>query len=117
MKRIKEMIEFIRAVATDTRIPDRDKTILLAMLALIISPFDIIPDWIPVIGVMDDLVILAIVLDYLFNHLDQDILLSHFPWSMKAYVRIRKTAQIIALATPNWVKNKIWSYKPSVYHR
>ncbi|HEX4922917.1 MAG TPA: YkvA family protein [Bdellovibrionales bacterium] len=117
LKTIKELIAFIKAVANDPRIPERDKTVLLALLALVISPVDLIPDWIPFFGQLDDFVIVAIVLDYLFNHLDQQILLSHYPWGMKSYVRIRKTAQLVAQITPSWVKNKIWSFKPSVYDR
>ncbi|RYZ75821.1 MAG: DUF1232 domain-containing protein, partial [Proteobacteria bacterium] len=48
MRFIRDLIQFVRNVAEDTRIPDRDKKVILAMLALIISPFDIIPDWIPI---------------------------------------------------------------------
>lgn len=117
MKTIKELIEFLKAVSTDPRIPERDKAILVACIALIISPIDIIPDWIPIIGWMDDFVILAIVLDYFFNHLDQDILLSHYPWGMKSYVRIRKAAQLVASMTPPVIKGKIWKFKPDVYQK
>jgi len=115
MKTIKELIAFIKAVSTDERIPERDKRVLLTLLALVASPVDIIPDWIPLFGVLDDIVIVAIVLDYLFNHLDQEILLSHYPWGMKSYLRIRRVARSIAVLTPGFVKNRIWKFKPSVY--
>jgi uncharacterized membrane protein YkvA (DUF1232 family) len=117
MKYIKELIEFIKNVANDSRIPESDKRILLVLVALIVSPFDIIPDWIPIIGVMDDIVLMGIVLDYFFNHLDQDILLSHYPWTMKSFLRLRKTAKAISFLAPGWVKDKVWKYKPSIYGR
>lgn len=112
---LKKLIEFIRAVANDERIPDRDKRVLLAMLALVLSPFDIIPDWIPVIGVLDDMVIIAIVLDYFFNVLDRQILLSHYPWGMKSFVVVQKTAHAVAVLTPGWVKEKVWKYQKSPF--
>lgn len=115
MKWLRDTLDFLKNVANDERIPATDKKILLVMLALLASPFDIIPDWIPVIGWMDDIVILAIVLDYLFNHLDQEILLSHYPWGMKSFVRTRRLARMVAAIAPGWVKQKVWSYKPSVY--
>lgn len=115
MKYIKELIEFIKNVANDSRIPESDKKILLVLVALIVSPFDIIPDWIPVLGVMDDFVLIGIVLDYLFNHLDDVILLSHYPWSMKSFIRLKKTARVISFMAPRWVKDKVWKFKPSVY--
>ena len=110
-----ESISFVKNVANDERIPSRDKKVLLALLALIISPLDIIPDWIPIIGVMDDMVLLAIVLDYLFETLDQEILLSHYPWDMKSYTKIRRVARGIAKITPSFVKDWIWAYEPDKY--
>ncbi len=58
---------FITDVANDERIPSRDKKILLMMVALVLSPFDLIPDWIPIIGLLDDLIIISFILDYFFT--------------------------------------------------
>lgn len=115
MKWLKDLVSFIKAVAADDRIPERDKKVILALVALVISPIDIIPDWIPILGVLDDVAIIALILDYLFNHLDQEILLSHYPWGMKSYLRVRRVAQIVAVLTPSFIKRKIWKFKPSVY--
>ncbi len=115
MQYIKALINFIKNVTQDKRIPESDKNILLVLLALVISPIDIIPDWIPILGQLDDLVILGIILDYFFNHLDQNILLSHYPWGMKSYVRIKKVANIVTLIAPKWFKKRVWSYKPEIY--
>src|SRR5687768_734193 len=111
----KKLIEFIRSVANDTRIPERDKHLLLTMLALVLSPIDIIPDWIPVFGVLDDLIIISVVLDYLFNVLDREILLSHYPWGMKSFVSVQKTARFVSLLTPGFIKQRIWKFQPSPY--
>ncbi len=115
MTYLKELNTFIKNVANDERIPPQDKKILLVLVALIISPFDIIPDWIPILGLMDDLVLISIVLDYLFNHLDDTILLSHYPWSMKSFIRLKKTARVISFMAPRWVKDRVWKFKPDVY--
>lgn len=115
MKWFKELSTFVQNVAGDARIPESDKKILLVLIALILSPFDIIPDWFPIIGILDDIIILSVVLDYFFNHLDQEILLSHYPWGMKSYLRLRRVARVISVLTPGWIKNKIWKYKPSLY--
>jgi len=115
MKFFKDLVGFIKAVAQDPRIPEADKAKLLIFMGLIISPIDLIPDWIPIFGVMDDAVLIAIVLDYLFNHLDSEILLSHYPWGMKSFTRVRGIARFVAALTPNAIKNRIWSFKPSIY--
>jgi uncharacterized membrane protein YkvA (DUF1232 family) len=115
MRFFKDLRDFIRNVAGDERIPARDKKVLLALVALIISPFDLIPDWIPIIGLLDDLVLLALVLDYLFNVLDNEILLSHYPWGMKSFAALRRTARVLAVMTPQFIKSKIWKYESSPY--
>lgn len=107
--------DFATAVAKDERIPQRDKAVVVALLALIASPIDVIPDWIPILGVLDDAVLLAVILDYFFNVLDQDILLSHWPWDMKRYVQVQRAARFVAALTPGWVKRSIWKYAPSPY--
>lgn len=111
----KQAVGFVRDVANDPRIPERDKKVLLALIALVLSPIDIIPDWIPVFGMMDDVVIMGIILDYLFNHLDREILLSHYPWDLKSFNRLKSTAQWVARLTPEFVKQRIWKFKPSIY--
>ena len=116
-KKFNELVTFLKKVSQDERIPKKDKILLVTLIALVISPFDIIPDWIPLLGQLDDLIMLALILDYLFDHLDQDVLLSHYPWSMASYIRLRRFARFISWMTPQGVKHKIWSYKPSVYDK
>ena len=112
---IKKLVQFIKDVANDERIPSRDKKVVLALLALIVSPIDIIPDWIPIFGLMDDIVMLAIVLDYFFEVLDQEIILSHFPWNMKKYQWLRQLSRVVSRLTPTSVKKSIWKFEGSPY--
>jgi len=112
---MKKIIQFIKDVAKDERIPERDKKVLAGLLILIISPFDLIPDWIPIIGMMDDVVMIALVLDYFFNTLDEEVLLSNYPFGMKSFTRMRRFARIIAMLAPNILKRRIWKYSGSPY--
>lgn len=115
MKFFKDMKDFLVNTANDERIPARDKKILLALVALIISPFDLIPDWIPIFGLLDDLIILSIILDYFFSVLDSNVLLSHFPWNMKAFARIRAVARGLQFFVPRFLKRKLWTYVGEPY--
>ena len=117
MQFFKEVTQFIKDVANDSRIPSRDKKVVLALVAYIVSPIDLIPDWIPILGALDDIIVLAIILDYFFNVLDQDILLSHFPWNMKRFTRIRRVARTITILTPSPIKQLIWKFEASPYHK
>jgi uncharacterized membrane protein YkvA (DUF1232 family) len=115
MKFFKDLKKFLFDVANDERIPGRDKKVLLAMIALMISPIDLIPDWIPLFGLLDDLILLSIILDYFFTVLDSQILLSHYPWGMKSFANLRKIARAMQFFVPRFVKKRLWKYVGSPY--
>jgi uncharacterized membrane protein YkvA (DUF1232 family) len=57
----------IWGLARDPRVPVGLKALLLAALAYVVMPFDLIPDAIPIAGQADDLTVLLLTLD-LFIH-------------------------------------------------
>ncbi len=115
MKFFHDLKNFLIQTANDERIPSRDKKILLAMIALLISPIDLIPDWIPVFGLLDDVVILSLILDYFFTVLDSNVLLSHYPWGMKSFARLRAIARAMQFFVPKFLKKKLWKYVGEPY--
>jgi uncharacterized membrane protein YkvA (DUF1232 family) len=115
MKFFKDLKDFLVNVANDERIPLRDKKVLMGLIALVISPIDLIPDWIPFFGQLDDLVMLAIILDYFFTVLDSNLLLSHYPWGMKSFARLRAMARMMQFFVPKFVKRRLWSYVGDPY--
>jgi uncharacterized membrane protein YkvA (DUF1232 family) len=115
VKTFKDLVGFVKNVAQDPRIPEKDKRILLALIALIASPIDLIPDWIPVFGQIDDVVILSLILDYFFRVLDSEVVLSHYPWGMKSFARIKRVATFVSALAPRAVKDRLWSYTGNPY--
>lgn len=111
----KKLIQFIKDVANDSRIPDRDKKLILAMVVLVISPVDLIPDWIPILGQLDDIIIISLILDYFFKVLDSTLLLSHYPWGMKSFAVLRRINGLFSWFVPNFLRRKIWKYIPPAY--
>jgi uncharacterized membrane protein YkvA (DUF1232 family) len=57
VKKLKEKVRYFRCIALDSRTPRVSKFLILAALAYLVSPIDLIPDFIPVLGQLDDLVI------------------------------------------------------------
>ncbi len=54
---MRRKLTFIKLVARDRRVPLYVKAIPLFLVLYLISPIDIIPDFIPVVGFLDDFVI------------------------------------------------------------
>jgi uncharacterized membrane protein YkvA (DUF1232 family) len=78
---IRDIPNFLRLLgrlARDPRVSRVDKAILLATIAYLVTPMDLIPDYIPFLGQMDDLYLLALALDRLLNNAGVDVLLEHW---------------------------------------
>jgi uncharacterized membrane protein YkvA (DUF1232 family) len=59
---IPDCIVLVTRLARDPRVPRRRKLLLLALLGYLALPFDLVPDFIPVAGQLDDAVVVALVL-------------------------------------------------------
>lgn len=59
IRRIKREVNYYRDVIADRRTPAISKYLLAAALAYLISPIDLIPDFIPIVGHLDDLIIVG----------------------------------------------------------
>ena len=54
---LKREIAVLKLIASDPRVPRRAKWLAGAAVAYALSPIDLIPDFIPVVGHLDDLLI------------------------------------------------------------
>ena len=59
---IPDCIVLVARLARDPRVPRRRKLLLLALVGYLSLPFDLVPDFIPVAGQLDDAVIAALIL-------------------------------------------------------
>ncbi len=107
-------LAFATAVVKDPRIPARDKAVLGAMLALVLSPIDIIPDFIPLFGQLDDAIILVLMLDYLCNRVPEEVIREHFPWNPEKLAAWRKRVGFFTRLVPHWAREKIWKAKDEI---
>ena len=70
---IPDCIVLVGRLLRDPRVPRRRKLLLALTAAYLALPFDLVPDFIPVIGQLDDAIILAFVLRHLLRGNEQAI--------------------------------------------
>lgn len=92
-----DLVHLVIKLFFDRAVPNHFKGYLLMGLAYLVSPIDIIPDFIPVAGFVDDLLVQVIILNKIINSAD-DALLEKIDtyWAGKDDV-FDKIKEIIAL--------------------
>ena len=62
LRLIPDLVRLVRGLLADSETPTGVRLALAGLLAYLLSPIDLIPDFIPLIGAADDLIISAVVL-------------------------------------------------------
>jgi len=93
----------IPKLAADERVPLRVKLALGGLAVYLASPWDLIPDFIPVLGQLDDGVALLLFIDGVLNQVDDAILLEHWRGAPETLRRL----QWLARQTSRWVPARL----------
>ena len=76
---VPDCIVLFRRLLGDGRMPRRHKALLVGLLGYLALPFDLVPDFIPVAGQLDDAVLVALVLRSLVRAAGPELVAAHWP--------------------------------------
>jgi uncharacterized membrane protein YkvA (DUF1232 family) len=76
---VRDHVAVVRRLLVDPRVRRRDRVVLLGLLAYLVSPIDLVPDFIPVLGQLDDVVVAVLVLRWLRRSLEARGVPDHVP--------------------------------------
>lgn len=68
-----------RRLRRDPRVPRRAKVVVALAGLYALSPIDLIPEFIPIIGPLDDVVVVALALRYAARRVPRDVLFEAWP--------------------------------------
>ncbi len=72
------LLRLFKGLLGDPRVPRRSKALLLLGAAWIASPIDLIPEFIPVLGPLDDAVVAALILRHVVRTAGGEVLAAHW---------------------------------------
>jgi uncharacterized membrane protein YkvA (DUF1232 family) len=83
---LRDAAEFLPACVTtarrlraDAAVPRRAKVALLVAIMWVLSPIDLLPEFLPVIGPLDDVVVVVLLLRYAARAIPREVLLTAWP--------------------------------------
>jgi len=85
---IPDLLRLIRDLLADRKTPLAVRLALTFLLAWIVNPIDLIPEFLPVIGPLDDVVVVALVLRYSIRHIPPEALLEAWPAERRILERL-----------------------------
>jgi uncharacterized membrane protein YkvA (DUF1232 family) len=76
---VPDCIVLFGRLLADPRVPRRTKLLLGALIGYLALPFDLVPDFIPLAGYLDDAVVVAFVLRRILRTSGQAVIEEHWP--------------------------------------
>ena len=77
-----------RRLRRDTRVPRRAKVAIVIALLWVISPIDLIPEFLPIIGPLDDVIVVALAFRYAARRVPREVLFEAWPAEARILERL-----------------------------
>jgi len=85
VKVVPDVLRLLRGLLVDRQTPLDVRLVLMGLLAWIISPVDLIPEFIPVLGPLDDVVVAVVAMRYVRRRLGVDTLRARWPGTANGF--------------------------------
>ena len=85
---IPDCVTAMRRLRNDPRVPRRAKIAVLLAGVWVVSPIDLIPEFLPVIGPLDDIVVVALALRYAGRQVPREVILAAWPGEPRLLERL-----------------------------
>lgn len=103
------LMKLLWRLVRDPRVPARSKATLLVLGGYLAFPLDVIPDFIPGIGQIDDLVMIAFALDQMLNRVPDEVVREHWEGDEDVLQVLREILDIATAFVPGWLKKRFAS--------
>jgi len=86
---IPRLARFLWHLVKDPRVPWTIKAALAGLAAYLATPIDLIPDWIPGAGYLDDVLLIGFVVSYVLARVPMDVVREHWGEDVETLQRLR----------------------------
>jgi uncharacterized membrane protein YkvA (DUF1232 family) len=107
------LARMIGGLLADREVPSRTKVALAVAALYFASPVDLIPDFIPFVGYLDDLLLAAVVVDGLLSVVDRPLVLKYWPGSVASLEAAAAAARRLCVWVPPRIKARVFGGRPA----
>jgi uncharacterized membrane protein YkvA (DUF1232 family) len=83
-----DAVTLVRRLRRDPRVPRSAKVVVVLAGLWVLSPIDLVPEFLPVIGPLDDVVVVALALRYAARRVPRTVLLEAWPGEPRLLERL-----------------------------
>jgi uncharacterized membrane protein YkvA (DUF1232 family) len=109
---IPNLATLVAKLMADERVPGQAKASLAGIGAYLAMPFDLIPDFIPILGHLDDLVVVILLIDGVLNQIDEKILMEYWEGAPATLQRLKRMSKRVSCFIPSRIKRKLFGSCP-----
>ena len=106
---VPRLLKLLWRLARDPRVPARSKATLFILMGYIVSPVDLIPDFFPGIGQLDELVLTAFALDHMLNRVPAEVVREHWDGDKDVLEVVQEVLDIATVFVPAGLKKRFGS--------
>ena len=109
LRALPDLARLIARLVADPVLPRPAKVALAAAAIYLASPLDLLPDFIPFLGYLDDVLIAAVIVDGIVNYVDRRLLLKYWPGTPESLDSLGRAARFFAVWVPRRIKQRIFA--------
>ncbi len=99
-----QIAKLLVRLSRDPRVPVRAKRVAAALAVYVALPIDLAPDWIPVVGVVDDLLALVVAVTVLLEAAPDEAVAEHWDGTPETLRRVKMAAGLVMDLLPRRVR-------------
>jgi len=101
---IPKVLGLLINLVRDPRVSMGEKAILGATVAYVLNPVDLVPDWVPFLGMVDDIYLVALAIMRLLLRTDEAVIREHWHGPGDVIAIMKQVAEIAVAFLPHKIR-------------
>ncbi len=105
LRQLPNLLKLVIKLFQDARVSLFDRALFATVIAYVLTPVDLLPDWLGLFGLTDDLYLVGLSLARLLRHAGPDLLLEYWEGTPKALGYLIESIEKVGARLPGPIRN------------